>query len=147
MEYYLARTSHGSTLSSVVHAAVLARINPDRAWPLFRAALSADLADIQGGTTCEGIHLGAMAGTVDILERSYAGVDRLSDEIRVDPHLPEQIRSLGFWENFRDRWFRFSFSQELFRAALAPDGLGPATIVVRDKKYSVAPGATLEVVV
>ena len=51
IEYYLARTSHGSTLSRVVHAALLARIDPDGAWPLFRAALTADQTDAQGGTT------------------------------------------------------------------------------------------------
>ena len=31
------------------------------------------MADTQGGTTKEGIHLGAMAGTIDILQRCYTG--------------------------------------------------------------------------
>ena len=32
-----------------------------------------DIADSQQGTTAEGIHLGAMAGSVDILQRCYTG--------------------------------------------------------------------------
>jgi len=68
VEYYEARTSHGSTLSNLVHAAVTASYAPDEAWRKYLAALESDVADIQGGTTKEGIHLGVMAGTVDLLD-------------------------------------------------------------------------------
>ena len=37
VDYYIARTSHGSTLSGVVHTWVLARANRDRAMEFFRA--------------------------------------------------------------------------------------------------------------
>src|SRR5690606_19818997 len=59
--YYDARSSHGSTLSRVVHAWVLARSNRPRAMTYFAEALQSDVADIQQGTTREGVHLGAMA--------------------------------------------------------------------------------------
>ena len=36
MAYYLARTSHGSTLSRVAHAWVLARADRPRSWQLFQ---------------------------------------------------------------------------------------------------------------
>src|SRR5690606_40765563 len=68
IEYYLARTSHGSTLSALVHAWVLARANRAQALEHFERAVVSDLADIQGGTTAEGIHLGAMAGSVALLQ-------------------------------------------------------------------------------
>ncbi|MFY9637104.1 MAG: beta-phosphoglucomutase family hydrolase, partial [Cellulosimicrobium cellulans] len=74
VEYYLARTANGSTLSRVVHASVLARIDESRAWQVFRESLVADLDDTQGGTTREGIHLGAMSGTADIVVRAFAGL-------------------------------------------------------------------------
>jgi trehalose/maltose hydrolase-like predicted phosphorylase len=61
IEYYLERTSHGSTLSRVVHSWILARTERRRSWDLFLEALESDVGDIQGGTTPEGIHLGAMA--------------------------------------------------------------------------------------
>ena len=40
VDYYLARTSHGSTLSGVVHTWVLARANRERAMEFFRQALN-----------------------------------------------------------------------------------------------------------
>ena len=69
VQYYLARTSHGSTLSRLTHGWVLARTDRPRSWSLFEQALEADLADTQGGTTHEGVHLGAMAGTADMVIR------------------------------------------------------------------------------
>ena len=57
--YYDARSSHGSTLSRVVHAWVLARSDRPRAMRYFAEALQSDVSDIQQGTTAEGVHLGA----------------------------------------------------------------------------------------
>ncbi|GAA3047206.1 glycosyl hydrolase family 65 protein [Streptomyces roseofulvus] len=85
VEYYLRRTSHGSTLSSLVHGWVLARMQGPGAWRYCEEALLADVADIQGGTTGEGIHLGAMAGTVDLVERGITGLEAGPDGLRVDP--------------------------------------------------------------
>ena len=59
IDYYLARTSDGSTLSNLVHAWVLARAHRHKALDYFVEALNSDVADIQGGTTAEGIHLAA----------------------------------------------------------------------------------------
>ncbi|MDH5540229.1 MAG: glycoside hydrolase family 65 protein, partial [Rhizobacter sp.] len=44
IDYYLARTSHGSTLSSVAHAWVLARSNRPRSWRLYQRTLDSDIA-------------------------------------------------------------------------------------------------------
>ncbi|GGL58017.1 glycoside hydrolase family 65 protein [Planomonospora parontospora] len=66
VDYYLARTCHGSTLSAVVHAGVLARVRPGASEPFLVEALNSDVRDVQGGTTAEGIHLGAMAGVLSL---------------------------------------------------------------------------------
>ena len=49
VDYYLARTSHGSTLSRVAHSWVLARSDRPRSWGLILEALASDLDDTQGG--------------------------------------------------------------------------------------------------
>jgi trehalose/maltose hydrolase-like predicted phosphorylase len=72
--YYDRRTSHGSTLSFVTHAGVFAALDPESSWDRFLVALRSDVDDIQGGTTKEGIHLGVMAGTLDVVQRCYAGM-------------------------------------------------------------------------
>jgi trehalose/maltose hydrolase-like predicted phosphorylase len=101
IEYYLRRTSHGSTLSRVVHSWVLARSDRRRAWHHFLAALDADVYDTQGGTTAEGIHLGAMAGTVDLLQRGFTGLETRADELWIDPCLPEELTELRFRLRYR----------------------------------------------
>ncbi len=48
--YYLERTSHGSTLSRLVHARLAWEMGmPDKGWELFMDALRSDLVDIQEG--------------------------------------------------------------------------------------------------
>ncbi|NJO03149.1 MAG: glycoside hydrolase family 65 protein, partial [Bacteroidia bacterium] len=58
IDYYRRVASHGSTLSKLVYAWVMARYDRNRSWNHFRKALESDYKDIQGGTTHEGIHLG-----------------------------------------------------------------------------------------
>lgn len=94
--FYLPRTSNGSTLSRVVTASIMARVDPRHSWSVYQDALMADLDDTQGGTTQEGIHLGAMCGTLDVLQRAYAGVQVLTDCIQLEPSMPEELRSVGF---------------------------------------------------
>ena len=101
VDYYLARTSHGSTLSGVVHTWVLARANRDRALEFFQQALKSDVSDIQGGTTSEGIHLAAMAGTVDLMQRCFTGLETRSDRIILAPHWPESLGVLAIPIHYR----------------------------------------------
>lgn len=101
VDYYLARTSHGSTLSGVVHTWVLARANRDRAMEFFQQALKSDVSDIQGGTTSEGVHLAAMAGSVDLMQRCFTGMETRSNRIILSPYWPENLGVLAFPIRYR----------------------------------------------
>ncbi|MGE9715719.1 glycoside hydrolase family 65 protein, partial [Escherichia coli] len=80
LHYYLERTSHGSTLSRIVHAYLAEQIQlHDLSWQLYQDALYSDYNDIQGGTTAEGIHTGVMAATLNTTIMAYAGVDIRQD--------------------------------------------------------------------
>ena len=103
IEYYRSRTSHGSTLSSIVHAWVLARSDRAAAWDFFREALDADIAGGAGQTTAEGIHLGAMAGTVDLLQRGFTGLDTRRDRLYLDPCLPDGLTRMRFRMHYRQQ--------------------------------------------
>jgi alpha,alpha-trehalase len=109
IEYYLERTSHGSTLSGVVHSWVLARSDRSRSWDFFLEALASDVSDSQGGTTAEGIHLGAMAGTVDLLQRCYTGLEVRHDALWLDPELPTELKRLEFSILYRGQLLDLSF--------------------------------------
>jgi alpha,alpha-trehalase len=101
IDYYLGRTSNGSTLSQVVSSWVLARSDRARSWELFTEALRSDVGDVQGGTTAEGIHLGAMAGTVDLVQRCYLGIETRQDVLWLDPQLPRELARLRLRIRYR----------------------------------------------
>ncbi|NVO21219.1 MAG: beta-phosphoglucomutase family hydrolase [Bacteroidetes bacterium] len=111
LDYYLKRTSHGSTLSRVVHSrlALLAGYG-ELSWQLYSEALASDFNDIQGGTTGEGIHAGVMAGTLLIALTTYAGVNYQGDVLRINPKLPEKWEKMEFGLNFKGIRFGFQIS-------------------------------------
>jgi trehalose/maltose hydrolase-like predicted phosphorylase len=131
--YYDRRTSHGSTLSFVTHAGVLAAIDPDSSWERFLAALRSDADDIQGGTTKEGIHMGVMAGTLDLVQRSYAGTYISDGALCFDPRLPAQLGSLSFPMQFRQTPIQVTLTPGQLTLALhAEGGSRSVTVAVRD---------------
>ena len=113
-DYYIGRTSHGSTLSYVVHSALLKYIsrNGGARWEWFMNALESDIYDIQGGTTEEGIHAGVMAGTIDIIVESFAGVELYDDEMEVNPRLPDHWDELSFMIFYRGRVFQLVMNRK-----------------------------------
>jgi trehalose/maltose hydrolase-like predicted phosphorylase len=110
--YYEQRTSHGSTLSKIVHAWVLARSDRKRSWVNFEIALMSDLEDIQGGTTAEGIHLGAMAGTVDLIQRAYTGLEIRDDVLWLNPVLPDEMPCLNLQLRYRGHWLELNLTAD-----------------------------------
>ena len=101
VDYYVDRSSQGSTLSRVVYAWVLARSDRSRAMNFFAQALQSDVSDIQQGTTAEGVHLGAMAGSVDLVQRVTTGIETRGDVLRLNPQLPREIERLDMRIRYR----------------------------------------------
>ncbi|BBC29617.1 Trehalose 6-phosphate phosphorylase [Streptomyces graminofaciens] len=143
VDYYLRRTSHGSTLSGLVHAWVLARAGRAEAWTYCREALEQDVADLQGGTTGEGIHLGAMAGTLDLVQRGLTGLETREDALQLDPVPLPAVSEYGFSLRYRGHW---GVSVRLRRGRLrigVPDSEeAPIRVVLPDRAVTVAPGET-----
>ena len=94
IDYYDRRTSHGSTLSHVTYARVLAELDPESSWERFLLALDTDIDDAQSGTTKEGIHLGVMAGTLDLLQRGYLGTEIVDHVVYFKPTALERLDGL-----------------------------------------------------
>jgi trehalose/maltose hydrolase-like predicted phosphorylase len=121
--YYDRRTSHGSTLSFVTHAGVLAALDPESSWDRFLVALRSDVDDIQGGTTKEGIHMGVMAGTLDVLQRYYAGTHIRDEVLYFDPRLPGKLAGLSFPMQFRETPVLVTLSGDRLTLAVHPEGV------------------------
>ncbi|HEX6994475.1 MAG TPA: beta-phosphoglucomutase family hydrolase [Gammaproteobacteria bacterium] len=140
--YYDARSSHGSTLSRVVHAWVLARSNRPRAMTYFAEALQSDVADIQRGTTREGIHLGAMAGTVDLLQRVSTGIEVAGDVLRLNPSLPEELERLDLRLRYRGHTLDLRLTRDALTVRSRDRNAPPIRLGFRDTVQDFAGGTT-----
>jgi alpha,alpha-trehalase len=144
VDYYAARTSHGSTLSRVVNSWVMARSDRDRSWELFQEALESDVADVQGGTTPEGIHLGAMAGTVDLLQRGYTGIVTRGDEFWLNPCLPDEVARLRLTVRYRGHTLDLAVTHESVRVEARSSNASPIKCRVNGDLRSLEAGESHE---
>ncbi len=145
VEYYLDRTSNGSTLSRLVHAWVLARSDRSRSWDFFLEALESDISDTQGGTTPEGIHLGAMVGTLDLLQRCYTGLEIRNDVLWLDPQLPRELRRLVFTVLYRGQLLELDFADGGVTLASKTSRGAPISVGIGGTVTELEAGGRLEV--
>ena len=142
IEYYAGRTSHGSTLSLVTHAWILSRWNRRGSWELFKLALNADFCDLQGGTTAEGIHLGAMAGSVDLVQRCYTGIEVRANMLSFNPVLPQELEKLTTTFHYRGHTLDVAVSHDELEVASRTCMALPITIAYRGHVRGMSPGQT-----
>ncbi|MEU1850649.1 glycosyl hydrolase family 65 protein [Streptomyces sp. NPDC019990] len=148
VDYYLARTSHGSTLSGLVHGWVLARCRRAEAWKFCQEALRGDIADLQGGTTGEGIHLGAMAGTLDLVQRGLTGLETRAGALWLDPVPLPELSSYGFSIAYQGHWgIRLRLTSGRLEISVPPSDLPPIDVELPDRSVGVEPGETATLVV
>jgi alpha,alpha-trehalase len=144
IDYYRTRTSHGSTLSMVVHSWVLARGDRDRALKYFEQVLLSDIADIQGGTAAEGIHLAAMAGSVDLLQRCFTGLEFRADRIVLNPLWPEALGKLAFPLRYRGHRLHLEVSGRQAKISSDSEQTNAIDIECRGRVRRLIPGRTVE---
>ncbi|MER7980141.1 glycosyl hydrolase family 65 protein [Streptomyces sp. NPDC095817] len=145
VDHYLRRTSHGSTLSSLVHGWVLARARRSEAWTHVHEALHGDVADLQGGTTGEGIHLGAMAGTLDLVQRGLTGLETRGGVLRLDPAPLPELSEYGFAIRYRGhRGVQLRLSAGRVSLAVPVSDAEPIVVALADRTVTVAPGESCD---
>ena len=141
VDYYDERTSHGSTLSFIAHAAVLAGVDPESSWERFLAALESDIGDVQGGTTKEGIHLGVMCGTLDLIQRGYLGSRIRDGVLYFKPRLTDRLDGLAFPMQYRGTPLTVTLQTGELRVAVKGEGLSrPIRVGVGDDVRELCPG-------
>jgi trehalose 6-phosphate phosphorylase len=101
-DYYLARTVHGSTTSRPVFAGIDVTLgNTKEALDYLITAIGSDYYDIQGGTTAEGVHIGVMGETLEVIQNEFGGVSLRDGQVLVAPKLPDTWSRLAFSQRFR----------------------------------------------
>jgi trehalose/maltose hydrolase-like predicted phosphorylase len=141
--YYDRRTSHGSTLSFVTFAGVLTALEPESSWERFLVALRSDAEDIQDGTTREGIHMGVMAGTLDLMQRAYPGIEIRDGVLHFRPRLPTAVERVEFRMQFQRTPLLVSLERDRLLLTVHQEGAGgPIRIAVGDQVRELCAGET-----
>jgi trehalose/maltose hydrolase-like predicted phosphorylase len=108
----------------------------------FADALQSDVMDSQHGTSAEGIHLGAMAGTVDQVLRVSTGIEVKGDVLLFNPELPPEMATL----DVRLRYRGHSLGLQLTHDALTICGddldVAPIALSVAGQLYDYVSGTT-----
>jgi trehalose/maltose hydrolase-like predicted phosphorylase len=141
VERYSATSTYGSTLSNVVHSWLEARRDRTRSWRFLTQALASDLEDIQHGTTRHGVHIAAMAGSVDIVTRCYVGLEMRDDRLWFHPLLPVEIDSLSFHLTYRGQALSVTVTRNDLRIVSAVGVADPIRIVVEGEQAELVTGA------
>jgi alpha,alpha-trehalase len=144
VNYYLPRTSNGSTLSHIVHSWVLSRSDRRQSWDLLKEALESDVSDVQGGTTAEGIHLGAMAGTVDLIQRSQTALEIVNGVLHLSPCMPDELQGMKLRLLFQGSRLEAQVSRDKIVFGAPESWSGPQKIGVRNKVHPFHAGDALE---
>jgi trehalose/maltose hydrolase-like predicted phosphorylase len=108
----------------------------------FADALQGDVTDSQHGTTAEGVHLGAMAGTVDQVLRVSTGIEVKNDVLLFNPELPPEMERL----EARIRYRGHSLDLRLTHDSLTVSGedldAAPIALSVAGKIHDYVSGTT-----
>jgi trehalose/maltose hydrolase-like predicted phosphorylase len=144
VDYYLPRTSNGSTLSRIVHSWVLSRSDRGQSWELLKEALESDVGDVQGGTTAEGIHLGAMAGTVDLIQRSQTALEIVNGVLHLSPCMPDELQGMRLRLVYRGSRLEAEVGRDTVVFSAPEDWTGPQKIGVRNRVHPFHGGDRLE---
>ncbi|MBC2703235.1 beta-phosphoglucomutase family hydrolase [Desulfobacula sp.] len=140
INYYLNRTTNGSSLALVIHAWIEARQARERSWDFFSRALETDMVDDRTGSTREGIHLAAMSGCIDILQRGYAGLEIRSDILILNPLLPKPVNRICFHVRYRNHWLDLEITQTDVKVKSLTSRARPVMIMIKDEIIRLYPG-------
>ncbi|TCD48483.1 beta-phosphoglucomutase family hydrolase [Chlorobium sp. N1] len=141
-DYYEPRTSHGSTLSKVVHCIISGYLEggDETAWNWFSEALKSDIRDTQGGTTQEGIHCGVMAGTLDTVTRFFAGISFDGERLEVTPNLPARWKKLSMKVAFRGSLYAVEIERSKTTLTLIDSPAGEAAAAINGREVTLTQG-------
>jgi alpha,alpha-trehalase len=110
---------------------------------LFAETLLSDLADVQGGTTREGVHLAAMAGSVDLIQRCFTGLEARHDRLALDPSWPDSLGAVSFAVTYRSQPLTVCLRDGIVEVRADPGMWRPVRVVCRGDSRELVPGSAV----
>lgn len=118
----------------------MARSGRENSWELLEETLRRNIEDVPSGTTAEGIHLGAIAGTVDLIERGYIGLGTRGGTLYFNPCLPQKLKALHLRLFYRRHSLDVSLNQGTFQIGPRPSRSAPIRISINGKPQKLKTG-------
>jgi len=141
--YHLEHTVHESSLSRLVYAGALAQCDCEKSWQFFLETLFVDISGDSSSETRNGIHLGAMAGTVHILQHHYLGLRIHNSSICLDPSIPLSLRQFRMNFEFRDNDLEIEAVEDCLKITASSLNLSPVQVVCRGEAQKLQPGTEI----
>jgi trehalose/maltose hydrolase-like predicted phosphorylase len=142
VEYYFERTVHESSLSHLIYAGAFAKLDCKKSWQLFTGVIMTDLCGNSSGEVKNGIHLGAMAGTLYILQHHYLGLQIHKGSIYLNPSFPEQLSHLRLSLQHHYNDLEIEKTDHHLHITAADSNPSSVTIVYQGEAMNLQPGAS-----
>ncbi|MDR2727714.1 MAG: hypothetical protein LBB56_01180, partial [Chitinispirillales bacterium] len=94
-------------------------------------------------TTAEGIHLGAMAGTVDLIQRCYTGLEIRENVLYFKPRLPKAVSEIRISIRFRSHWIAIDLNHKTLTLSIEKGWGNPVKINVEGEEFTCSQPETL----
>ena len=141
--YHLQRTVHESSLSHLVYAGALARFEREKSWQLFTKTLFADLSGASSREAKNGIHLGAMAGTLHLLQHHYLGLQIHAGNIYFEPSLPTSLNRFCISLQHRGNDLEIELAQSHLRVIASPANRASVKVICQGDAVDLQPGTSV----
>lgn len=138
--YHLARVTHESSLSKMICAGALVDTEPEIAWTCFCQCLRTDVDAPADSGALEGVHLGSLAGSLDVLQRHYLGISPGLDGLRVFPAPPAALPDIALALRYRGQRVEVDLCDGRVRVRLDPAATAPLTLVHAAGRTCLLPG-------
>ena len=85
-----------------------------------------------------------MAGTVDLIQRCFTGIETRGDVLWLNPRLPEGLNSLTLNLNYRHHVLGLHVSRTCARVSTEPSSEPPIQIGIANEVHQLKPGEVRE---
>jgi trehalose/maltose hydrolase-like predicted phosphorylase len=83
-----------------------------------------------------------MAGTIDVVQRSFTGLRLTSDALVFAPQLPRELRSVAIRVRYRDHLLDIRLERQRLSVSSAPGDAGPVRLRLGDQEVLLSAGAS-----
>ena len=83
-----------------------------------------------------------MAGTIDLVQRCYTGLETRNDTLWLNPLLPDELQAVHTAVGYRQHWIELEFTSTHVRIQTTPGRASPIRLGFRGEVFEMGAGET-----